>query len=270
VQRHLEWHSPSTALVSEPLDHVSVSYDTPDFSRGASGFLGADSTTSRLVLDQLVTLAPSVTYSVLVRHQGDNSVEERTVSTGAGDWGAVTLSSPLSTAPAEGDIYVVGVVGSSIMHLIVESVEQSDDLTYRLAASEYVSEVYSFPTPPSPPYVPPTPPPPGPAPGSQAPNAPTLYAVFVYPGTIKLAWNYGPITVPFDFYTNAQIFFSPFDTDHFELYHDMGGAYGEYEEFTTQLRDGYFAVRVQSDLGGWSALSGSWHTDWQGGGGGSE
>jgi predicted phage tail protein len=264
MQRHLEWHSPSTALVSEPLDHVSLSYDTPDFSRGASGFLGPDSSTTRLVLDQLVTLAPSTTYSVLVRHQADNSVEERTVSTGAGDWGALTLSSALSTAPAAGDIYVVGVVGSSIMHLVIEAVEQSDDLTYRLTASEYVSDVYAFPGPPSSPYTPPTPPPPAIG-GGQAPDPPAVHAVFVYPGTMQISWQYAPIRVLFDYYTNAQIWFSPFDLDHFELYHDMGGTYGEYEEQFDMLREGYFAVRTFRAHGGWSRLSEGWHTDWQGG-----
>jgi hypothetical protein len=259
VQRHLEWHSPSTALVSEPLDHVSVSYDTPDFSRGASGFLGPDSTTTRLVLDQLVTLAPSTTYSVLVRHQANNTVEERTVSTGAGDWGALTLSSALSTAPAAGDIYVVGVVGSSIMHLIIEAVEQSDDLTYRLAASEYVQSVYSFPAPPSAPYAPPWAPPPAEG-GNTVPSAPILSGVFGGSGTISMSWTQAT-PAPGDTIAYYELYLSRFDEEHFEFF--AGPLSLSYEQIVAELVGGWFAVRAVATAGGAGPFSNHVHSDWQ-------
>jgi hypothetical protein len=241
------------------LDHVSVSYDTPDFSRGASGFLGADSTTTRLVLDQLVTLAPSTTYSVLVRHQADNSVEEHTISTGAGEWGALTLSSALSTAPAEGDIYVVGVVGSSIMHLVIEAVEQSDDLTYRLTASEYVASVYSFPAPPSAPYVPPYAPPPAIG-GNTAPSAVMLSGVFGGSGTISLSWT-EPTYAPVDSSAGFDIYLSRFDEEHFEFYAFAGGS--PYEQIVAELVGGYFAVSAKGVIGGNGPLSNHVYSDWQ-------
>ena len=148
VQRHVTWQSPQTAMVSEPFDIVSLAYDTPDFQRGVSGFLSSDSTTTRLVLDRLVTLAPSTTYALMVRHQQTNTVERTTVATGAGTWGAIVPTAPLTDAPAPGDLWALGVQDTSLLTVQIESVALDDSGTYALTASEVVPSVYDYPAPP--------------------------------------------------------------------------------------------------------------------------
>lgn len=149
IRRHYTWQSPHTAMVSEPLDHVWLSHDTANFTRGVSGFCPAGSAVNRLVLDHLITLAPSTTYQLLVRHQATNAQEQKVVATGAGDWGALAPTVNFATAPAEGDIWALGVQTTGIVHVVMESVEQGEDGIYTLSASEYHSEPYDTPAPPA-------------------------------------------------------------------------------------------------------------------------
>ena len=149
VKRHMSWQSPMTALVSEPLDLASLAYETVDMARGISGFVPAGSTTTRLLLDRLVTLAAATTYALIVRHQATNTVERKVVSTVAGTWGAIAPTVAFSTAPAEGDLWALGVQNTAILTVKIERVEPTDALTYTVMASEYQSSVHDFPAPPA-------------------------------------------------------------------------------------------------------------------------
>lgn len=149
VARGFTWQSPATALVSEPMDVVSLAHTTADLARGTSGFFSSGSTGSRLLLDRLVTLVPSTTYTFIVRTQADNTMEYTTVTTGAGTWGAIVPTTPLATTPAEGDLWAIGAQDVAILPLLVERVEGSADGIYTLSASEYRSELYEFPEPPT-------------------------------------------------------------------------------------------------------------------------
>jgi len=147
MQRSFSWQSPSTAMVSEPFDHVSLSYETQDAARGISGFLAAGSTTTRLLLDRPVTLG-ATTYDLIVRHQADNSVERKVVATGAGTWGAIAPTVALTTTPAEGDLYALGVQTTAIMPVVMTDVRLNDDGTYQLAAVEYQATIHDTPVAP--------------------------------------------------------------------------------------------------------------------------
>jgi len=148
VQRRYRWQSPQTALVSEPFDHVAVVYDTTNYARGISGYCPAGSTVSRLLLDRQVTLAAATTYEIRLRHQADNTVETRLVSTVAGIWGAVAPTVNFTTAPAEGDLWAIGVQNTALTHVLIESISVEEDV-YTLEASEYVAALYDYPAPPA-------------------------------------------------------------------------------------------------------------------------
>lgn len=148
IQRHYRWQSPQTALVSEALDTVSLSYETPNFARGVSGFCPAGSTTTRLLLDRSVTLAAATTYSLILRHQADNTVERTTVSTAAGTWGAIAPTVAFTTAPATGDLWALGVQTTALVTVVIESIQHEGD-AYVVTASEYQADVHATPEPPA-------------------------------------------------------------------------------------------------------------------------
>lgn len=259
VQRNFTWQSPMTALVSEPMDHAVLSYETPDYARGASGFLGADSTTLRLVLDRLVTLQEGATYTILVRHQATNAIEQRPLSMDpqAGSWGAIVLESPLDTAPAVGDLWALGILGQTLKRVVIEQVDQREQGTYQLSASEYRAELYLTPQTPPPPIDPPEPPaPPGPA----SPSAVQLEGTFGGSGTISLSWTQA-VLGPGDTLEKYWVKFSEFDQEHWQ---DWGFAFEEhFEQLVSELRSGYFGVFAEATLGGYGPLSNTVYTDWQ-------
>lgn len=264
VQRTLQWQSPLTAMVSEPFDKVSVAYDTSDYGRGVSGFLGSESTTTRLVLDRIVTLAAATTYTLIVRHQATNSGETRTVATTAGQWGAIAPTVALSTPPAPGDLWALGVVDTQIKTYVLEDIDQGNDGTYTLTASEYVATLYEFPGPsgglPAPPITPPTPPPPPPPPGISPPSAVALSGVFGGSGTISLSWTAATVSEgdTLDVYHIYRALDVP---ENFTFFAAEGST--EHTSLTAELYTGFFIVFALGTLGGAGPGSNIVQTDWQ-------
>ena len=148
VQRHWSWVSPQTALVSEPLDIVALSYETVDMRRGASGFVYAGSTGSRLLLGTLVTLQSSMAYVMILRHQATNATEYRPVATGAGIVGALETAVAFEVAPVEGDIWVVGPLDNGIQSVQIATVALNAEGNFEMTADEYQPNIYAFPLPP--------------------------------------------------------------------------------------------------------------------------
>ncbi len=142
LTRHWTWTASPGALVSEPLDLDSLSYDTTDVRRGQSGFVGAPAAADTLLLDRPVRLE-SGTYEVLLR-KPDNTMQRRTLATGVGTWGRLAVTVPFDPAPAAGDIYAVGLTGTQILPVQIQSVKANQDGGFDLAAQEYADEVYEL------------------------------------------------------------------------------------------------------------------------------
>jgi hypothetical protein len=260
VQRHVEWDSPLSALVSEPFDHVAISYATPNFARGVSGFLNEDSTPARLVLDQLVTLAPATSYTVLVRHQHTNTMEQRLLTTGAGQWGAVALAAPLAATLAPGDLYAIGITNTALHHLLIEQVTQAGEQGWHLSGSVYAPTLYDYPTPPTSPLPPPPPllPPGegGPVGGAGPPETPSLSGVFVGDeGVFALSWSVAGVP-PGDSLLGYEVWKSPVDELSFVLLISLSA--GETTTATIGI-DAWFAVRAIGTLGGPGGFSNHVH-----------
>jgi hypothetical protein len=255
VQRQVSWHSPLGALVSEPFDHVAVSYDTPNFARGTSGFLSSDSTVDRLVLDRLVTLEPGQGYTVLVRHQATNSMESRAVlGTGAVAVGVLLLTAPLGTVPDAGDLYALGVTNTALHHLVLEQVTQDGDQGWQLVGGVYAPTLYDYPVPPASPL-------PAPAPLSSSagpPEAPLLEGVEdTEGGFLMLTWSL-PAVPAGDSLVGFHVWFSVTDEVHFLFYGDIGMETTMIRTLTGQA-PGWYAVRALSTLGGAGPLSNHFH-----------
>lgn len=263
VQRSFEWHSPATAMVSEPFDIATLAYDTPDFARGISGFLSSDSTTTRLVLDRIVTLEALPAYTVLVRHQATNVVESRALNMGAqaGQWGALLLATALSTAPALGDMWALGVTGTTLTPVVIEEVTQEADGTYHLTASEYQATLYEFPEPPDSPIPDSTDPPPAPPAGVLPPSAVVLQGAFGGSGTIALSWTAATASTG-DTIAEYRIFTALGSPENVQPGFYIEGD-TDFEMLTPELFDGYFTVQAVATQGGPGPLSNVVHAEWQ-------
>lgn len=263
VQKHYQWSSPPTAMVSEPLDIAALVYDTPDFLRGISGFFSSDSTTTRLVLDRIVMLEALPSYTVLIRHQATNVVESRQLNMGAqaGQWGALILATPLSTAPSQGDLWALGITDTTLTPVVIEEVKLDNTGAYRMTASQYVPALYEFAEPPDSPIPDPTDPPDPPPPGTMPPSAVVLQGSFGGSGTISLSWTEATFSVG-DNLLEYQIFTAIGSPENMQPGFATEGD-TTYEALTPELFDGYFTVRAVGVVGGGGPLSNVVHAEWQ-------
>ena len=142
-RRRWSFASPTNAIVSEPMDLDYLAERGIGNEGSYSGFLPAGSTATIIILPDIVTLESGAGYALIVKHKGDNTTEYRTVSTGAGTWGQVLVSSPYIQAPAEGDIFSLGI--ENVEHIITRAAELEIDGEGRIrqVRSEYVPAIYT-------------------------------------------------------------------------------------------------------------------------------
>ena len=65
------------------------------------------------------------------------------MGTAAGTWGQVAPTIALTTAPAEADIWSIGIQNQHILPVMIEDVKEEGDGTYTLTASEYLAAIYT-------------------------------------------------------------------------------------------------------------------------------
>lgn len=149
-KRRWTFTSPQSAIVKEPLDLDWLSERTLGAEGACTGFLPAGSTTSTISLDREISIDGVSTYILIVQHRDGSTAETRTVTTGAGNWMQVSVSSPFSQLPAEGDIYAIG--KQNVDHIVTRLRDMTIDNEGRVQQirSEYIEEVYDpDPLPPS-------------------------------------------------------------------------------------------------------------------------
>jgi hypothetical protein len=129
------------AQISEPLDVDYLSYQTTDYLRGYSGFVGEAGTALQLYLDRPVTLEADTTYEVILRRP-DNTTDTRTIADGPGTWGLLSVTEAFTTPPAAGDIWALGKQHEHILPVQIQSVKPNDDGTVDVVAQEYDEDVY--------------------------------------------------------------------------------------------------------------------------------
>ena len=95
-------------LVSEPMDLDYLCERRIGDIGAYTGVLAAGSTTTTVVLPFLATLEAATTYMVAIQRRDNSPAETKIVATGAGSWMAITVVSPFSIAPAEGDWCSIG------------------------------------------------------------------------------------------------------------------------------------------------------------------
>lgn len=139
VTRTITFEVGLDAVACEPGDVIRFQHDIPQWGFGGRAMAGSSSTT--IVLDRTVTIEAGPTYEVLVRH-GDDTVETKTVTTGAGTVSTLTISGSWTQTPADGEVWAFGERLISTKPFRVVTIERTQELDARITAVEYVAAVY--------------------------------------------------------------------------------------------------------------------------------
>lgn len=127
-------------LRCQPFDVITVQHDIPQWGFGSR--CAAGSTVSIVQLDHSVTLEAGVIYSLLIRRNATDQIEERTVTTSPSTTSTLSVSPPFSFAPAKDDLWAFGAQGIAGKPFRILSIERTPDLNGKISAIEYVADVY--------------------------------------------------------------------------------------------------------------------------------
>ena len=139
VTRTITFEAALDAVACEPGDVIRFQHDIPQW--GFGGRAAAGSTSSTIVLDRTVTIEAATTYEVLVRH-ADDTVETRTVTTGAGTVSTLTIAGTWAQTPARHDVWAFGPITISTKPFRVVTIERTQELDARITAVEYSADLY--------------------------------------------------------------------------------------------------------------------------------
>lgn len=150
IEEFYDWKAPKHALVNEVWDAIFLSFKTIDFLKGYSGFVGPDTTTTVINLNQEVTLLPDLIYHIYIKGLKVKGIIERVVSTAAGKRTSVTTTAAITLGDLGvrvGDVWVLGVPDTHISKLKIEEVKRDKDGTYDIKGSLINPLVYQIDDP---------------------------------------------------------------------------------------------------------------------------
>lgn len=133
------WDADIDAIACTPGQVVEVCHDVPQW--GYSGRI-ATATENTVTLDQPVSIAAGKIYQISIQHIDDDSRELLTVSNGPGTHTTLTISGTWAKIPAQYAQYGFGEMNRISKLMRVLRISRSQDLRYKIAALEYVREVY--------------------------------------------------------------------------------------------------------------------------------
>lgn len=110
---------------------------------GVGGRAASGSTTTKLMLDQSVTLESGKTYEVRLR-LSDDTLVTRTITTAAGTVTAVDVSVAFPSAPALYDVYAIGETSKAAKEFIVLDIQRDGNQRAKLALLEYNASLYGL------------------------------------------------------------------------------------------------------------------------------
>lgn len=135
------WESDVDALVCRFGDIVQVSHDVPQW--GYSGRVVSANSTS-VILDRDVDMDSGKTYYLKIKHNSDNSIEERQVVYSSESTEVLTLTSPFTVTPSQYDLYSFGEIGKvTKLMRIIRIGTSGNELRRTITAIEYNDGVYN-------------------------------------------------------------------------------------------------------------------------------
>jgi len=143
IQRTVTLKAGIDAIACQAGDVINVAHDVPQW--GFSGRVQANSTATKVKLDQAVTVESGKTYKIRVRF-ADDTQEEKAVSDGPGTYTEVNVSSAFTNAPAAYDIYSFGEENKVVAPYRIVSMKRSENSEVEITALEYDADVYDTDT----------------------------------------------------------------------------------------------------------------------------
>ena len=135
--------SPIGKLVSEPRDLDYMAERQVGGIGAYTGTLPAGSTSTTIVLKEPVVLEENTTYLLKVQRRDNTPAESRTVTQAAGTWIAVTIDSPFSVDPVEGDWFALGKLDVDYIVTRCQDVKIDNSGRVSQIRTEYVPEIYN-------------------------------------------------------------------------------------------------------------------------------
>lgn len=139
INRSCSFRASIEAIACQVGDLINVSHDVPQW--GFSGRVKPASTTTLVKLDRSVTIEAGKTYKLQVKF-ADDTIEEKTVSNGAGTYTEVTVSSAFSQTPQDYDIYVFGETNIVTKPFRIYAMRRDENDEVEIECMEYIAAVY--------------------------------------------------------------------------------------------------------------------------------
>ncbi|NCD40736.1 MAG: hypothetical protein EOL88_01455, partial [Bacteroidia bacterium] len=122
-------------------DVIKVQHDCVKYGSGGRivSVLG-----TTITLDKTITLESGVTYGLLIRHDDDDSMEEKTFTVPSnGEYNTITVNSSFEKQPKPLEVYSLGPVSIAAKPFRVISITRSKEFTRKITAIEYYEEIYN-------------------------------------------------------------------------------------------------------------------------------
>jgi hypothetical protein len=126
------------AIACVPGDVIEVSHDVPQW--GYSGRV-VSSANSTVTVDRDIDIT-GVTHYVRVKHQDDDSFEEKEIASVDGTGRILTISGTWGKNPALHALYSVGHINAVVKLFRVLRISRSQEMRRKLTCLEYVAEIY--------------------------------------------------------------------------------------------------------------------------------
>lgn len=142
LRRTISFQADIDSIVAEIGDVIGVQSDITDWGVGGR-IMGA--TTTKVVIDQAVSLSPEGSYTLLVR-AGDGTLTRKAVDAVAEAITTTELNftgDPWSSAPVRYELYAFGVTELETKPFTITGISRNSDLQATIEGIEYVAGVYS-------------------------------------------------------------------------------------------------------------------------------
>ena len=139
-RRAIEFTTTLGGIHTEPGDIVAVQHDIPQWGWGGRVI---DGTSTTLVMDQEVPSAVAgdpTSYTVKVISGEDDTIQTHTLTAASGKTLTVASFSP---TPVEDDVYLLGIVDSTIKEYRVRTVELTKNNEVAITATEHSASIYT-------------------------------------------------------------------------------------------------------------------------------
>lgn len=141
IIRTIEFDVDIDSLACTVGDVIRIQHDIPQWGYGGRV---VSATNDSVTFDREVTIAALKTYQVAVRKANSDSVEVKTVTSGAGTSNTISIAPATWTSnPALYDIWSFGEVDIAYKNFRIKEIRRAGDQTANITALEYRSEIYA-------------------------------------------------------------------------------------------------------------------------------